>query len=99
MELNPQTDLWCAPHIEVMTSKMEDCRLGKVKRLIVNLPPRSLKSIVVSVALAAWLLGKDPSAQIICVSYGQDLAEKLARDCRSLMTSAFYRRLFPDTRL
>ena len=99
MELNPQTDFLSAPHIEVMTSKMEDCRLGKVKRLIVNLPPRSLKSIVVSVAFTAWLLGNDPSAQIICVSYGQDLADKLARDCRSLMTSAFYRRLFPDTRL
>ncbi len=99
MELNPQTEFLSAPHIEVMASRMEECRLGTIKRLIVNLPPRSLKSIVVSVAFSAWLLGKDPSAQIICASYGQDLADKLARDCRSLMTSAFYRRLFPRTRL
>ena len=99
MELNPQTRFLPAPHIEVMASRMEDCRLGNIKRLIVNLPPRSLKSIVVSVAFSAWLLGKYPSAQIICASYGQDLADKLARDCRSLMTSAFYRRLFPRTRL
>lgn len=99
MELNPQTCFLRAPHIEVMASRMEDCRLGKTKRLIVNLPPRSLKSIVVSVAFPAWLLGHDPSAQIICASYGQDLADKLARDCRTLMTSAFYRRLFPGTRL
>ena len=99
MELNPQTEFLSAPHIEVMAAKMEDCRTGNIKRLIVNLPPRSLKSIVVSVAFSAWLLGKDPSSQIICASYGQDLADKLARDCRSLMNSAFYRRLFPGTRL
>ncbi len=37
--------------------------------------------------------------QIICASYGQDLADKHARDCRQLMASTFYRRLFPRTRL
>jgi hypothetical protein len=31
----------------------------------------------------AWCLGHDPSAQILSVSYAQDLSDKLARDCRS----------------
>ena len=98
-ELNPQTGFSQSPHIEVMASKLEACRRGRIRRLIVNQPPRSLKSHAVSVAFPAWLLGHNPAAQIICASYGQDLADKHARDCRTLMSSAFYQRLFPRTRL
>jgi predicted phage terminase large subunit-like protein len=51
------------------------------------------------VAFPAFLLGHDPSAKIICASYGQDLANKHAMDCRTIMNSAWYRDLFPHTRL
>ena len=85
-------------HIEVIANALEDCMLGKCRRLIINVPPRSLKSHCASVAFPAWLLGNLPSAQIICASYGQDLADKHARDTRTLMTSDFYLRTFP-TRL
>jgi predicted phage terminase large subunit-like protein len=98
-ELNPQTPFSKSPHIEVLASRLEACRLGKTKRLIVNLPPRSLKSHTVSVAYAAWLLGHNPAIQIICASYGQELADKHARDCRTLVASEFYRGLFPRTHL
>jgi hypothetical protein len=73
-------------------------REGKIRRLIINLPPRHLKSLLASIAFPAWCLGHDPSAQILSVSYGQELADKLARDCRSIMMSPWYRRIFP-TRL
>jgi predicted phage terminase large subunit-like protein len=98
-ELNPQTTFLASPHIEVLASKLEACQKRETKRLIVNLPPRSLKSHAVSIALPAWLLGHDPTNQIICCSYGQELADKLARDCRTLMGSPFFRRLFPRSRL
>ena len=98
-ELNPRTSFSRSPHIEVMASRLEACRQGKAKRLVVNQPPRSLKSHAVSVAFPAWLLGHNPAMQIICASYGQELADKHARDCRTVMSSAFYRRLFPQTRL
>ena len=90
-ELNPQTEFFRGFHIEAMAAKLEACRLGHIKRLIVNLPPRSLKSHCVSVAFPGWLLGHDPSIQIICASYGQDLADKHARDSRTLMASSFYK--------
>ena len=51
-----------------------------------------------SIAFAAWLLGHNPAIQIIAASYGQDLADKLARDTRTLMEADWYRALFP-TRL
>src|SRR5580704_5919170 len=98
-ELNPQTTFLNSPHIEVLISKLESCRQGKIRRLIINLPPRSLKSHAASVVFPAWLLGHDSSKQIICASYGQDLADKHARDCRTLMASTFYRGVFPNTHL
>lgn len=96
-ELNPQTVFQSGEYIELLAATLEKCRTGQVKRLIINLPPRTLKSHAASVAFAAWLLGHDPSINIICASYGQDLADKHARDCRTLMSSPFYRHLFPRT--
>jgi len=49
------------------------------------LPPRHLKSLLSSIALPGWLLGHHPSMQIICASYGAELASKLSRDCRTVL--------------
>jgi len=98
-ELNPQTEFLPNWHIEVIAAELEKCRSGETKRLIINVPPRSLKSHCASIAFPAFLLGHNPSTQIICASYGQQLADKLASDCRSLMMSDWYRNLFPGTRL
>lgn len=93
-ELNPQTKFKGNWHIEQLAAKLEACRQGKIRRLILNVPPRSLKSICGSVAFAAWSLGKDPSARLMCVSYAQDLSDKHARDCRAVMSSSWYQDLF-----
>jgi predicted phage terminase large subunit-like protein len=93
-ELNPQTTLATNWHLEVIAAKLTAVREGKIRRLIINLPPRHLKSLMASIAFPAWCLGHDPSAQILCCSYGQDLADKLARDCRSIMMSQWYRQIF-----
>jgi hypothetical protein len=98
-ELNPTTPFLRNWHIQVVSSALEDCRRGKISRLVINQPPRSLKSHCASVAFVAFLLGHDPSAKIICASYGQDLANKHAMDCRTIMNSSWYRALFPRTRL
>src|SRR5882757_1218826 len=97
-DLNPQTCLAPNWHIEVIAAKLAAVREGKIRRLIINLPPRHLKSLLASTAFPAWCLGHDPSAQILCVSYAQELADKLARDCRGIMMSPWYRQIFP-TRL
>jgi len=96
-ELNPQANFQPSPYIELLAAKLEKCRIGETKRLIINLPPRTLKSHAATVAFTAWLLGHQPTSQIICASYGQDLADKHARDCRTLIGSDFYRRLFTHT--
>jgi predicted phage terminase large subunit-like protein len=99
LELNPGSELAMNGHIEVMASRLSAVADGLIRRLIINVPPRHLKSLIGSVAYPAWCLGRDPSLSIICVSYAQDLADKLARDCRRIMMSDWYRELFPETRL
>jgi predicted phage terminase large subunit-like protein len=98
-EVHPGTEFLESQHIALVAAKLQECVEGKCKRLIINLPPRSLKSFTVSVGFVAWLLGKDPSKQVICASYGQELADKLARDCRTVMLAAWYKKLFPKTQV
>jgi predicted phage terminase large subunit-like protein len=98
LELNPQVRFLHNWHNELISAKLDACFRGQINRLIINLPPRSLKSHAVAVAFPAYILGHNPSAQIICASYAQDLANKHSMDCRNLMASEWYRGLFP-TRL
>jgi len=86
-------------HIEAIAWHLQQVHSGQIKRLIITLPPRSLKSIITSVAYPAWLLGQDPSNHMICVSYSQNLSDKLALDCRAVMETDWFRQIFPGTRL
>ena len=97
-EVNPGKSLLMADYIHLIAAKLEACRLGKIKRLIISMPPRYLKSHCITVAFPAWLLGHWPATQVICASYAQPLASKHALECRTVMGSSFYKRLFP-TRL
>jgi hypothetical protein len=81
-----------AYHVDSVLNRQE-------RRLIVNLPPRSLKSITFSVALPAFALGWEPRLRIICVSYSIELAKKLANDFRAIIESDWYRRIFLGTRI
>jgi predicted phage terminase large subunit-like protein len=84
-------------HIDGMAWHLERVRRGECRRLIINLPPRSLKSIAASVAFPAFVLGHDPTKRIICVSYSGDLAKKHANDFRAVLESDWFRGFFPLT--
>jgi hypothetical protein len=86
-------------HIGAIAWQLERVRRGEVKRLIINMPPRSLKSMTASVAWPAFILGRDPTQRIICVSYSGELARKFSNDFRALINSPWYRSLFPWTRV
>ena len=57
LQLNPQTRFYRNWHLEVMAARLEAWRQGKIRRLIINVPPRHLKSHCASIALAAWISG------------------------------------------
>ena len=85
-------------HIDAIIHSLEMCIEGKRPRLVINLPPRHLKSFIVSVVLPAFILGRDPTAKIICISYSDELAKTLSRDFRRIIESEWYLRLFPKVR-
>lgn len=86
-------------HIDAICDRMERLYRAEFLRLIINLPPRHLKSHCVSVAFVAWLLGQNPQLSIIVASHNEKLATDLSYRTRKIMMSAWYKRLFPKTRL
>ncbi len=82
-------------HVDLIAEYLEACTRREIKRLIINIPPRYLKSISVSVAWPAWLIGKNPSERIVAASYSDRLSLKHSVDCRLVMQSEWYRRVFP----
>jgi hypothetical protein len=84
-EPNPRTPFGPGWHFEVIAAKLAAVCAGHLRRLIVNVPPRHLKSHLASVAFPAWCLGHEPGLQVLCVYYAQDLADKSSRDCRRIV--------------
>ena len=93
--LNPDTTLSWNWHLDAMCEYLGAVERGEIKRLIINVPPRSLKSITVTVAWTAWLLGQNPSESIIAASYSSDLSKKHSVECRLILESSWYRAAFP----
>lgn len=83
-------------HIDHISWQLMRLARGDIRRLIINVPPRSMKSIQVSIAFSAWAMGHDPTTKILCVSYADALARKLSFDTRRVMQSSWYRAAFPQ---
>ena len=86
-------------HHQAIAWQLERIEFGLNRRLVINIPPRSLKTIIASIAWPAWLLGHDPTRKIVCISYSADLALSFARECRKVMQTAWFQRAFPACRL
>ena len=93
--LEPGTAFLDNWHIHAVADVLRGVQEGDLKRLIVNVPPRSGKSTLVSVAFTAWLLGHDPRLKIICVSYSESLAKTHAAAFRSTTRCDWFSRAFP----
>ena len=85
-------------YLEVVATKLMEFAEGTTKRILVNLPPRHLKTQLGSVCLAAWILAHKPNTKIIVVAYSEELAEQIARSIRSILQAGWFKELF-DTRI
>ncbi len=70
-------------HVDVIAQRLARLRAGEINRLMINLPPRSMKTILVSVAFSAWVLGHDPSRRIMAVAYSMEVAQAQATPVQS----------------
>ena len=86
-------------HLEAMAEKLSQVASGKIRRLIITVPPRNLKSLYASVALPAWFLGDSPGQRVVVVSYSELLARSHANDFRLLVNHPIYQATFPAMRL
>ncbi len=86
-------------HVDAIVHQLSRVQAGESRRLLISQPPRSLKSICVSVAYVAWLLGHDPARRVIVASYSGDFAAELHRQFRMVVASPWYAALFPNLRL
>ena len=86
-------------HHEHLAWQLTRVQRGELRRLIINQPPRSGKSMLGSVAWPMFLLGRFPEKKLICVSHTSDLARKFNIDRRRIAQCEWYRRLFPNMRL
>lgn len=86
-------------HVRAVAFQLERVRRGEITRLMINVPPRSLKTITASVAFPAFVLGHEPTRRIICASYSAELAYKSSNDFRALLANPWYQDLFPWTRI
>lgn len=86
-------------HVDCLIEHLQAVEKGELLRLLVMMPPRELKSITISIAWTAWLMGHHPDWRIICASYGDNLAKRHSMDTRLVVESDIYKLAFPDTRL
>jgi hypothetical protein len=85
-------------HIDAIVHQLMRVHTGQSRRLLISQPPRSLKSICVSIAYVAWVLGHDPTRRVIVVSYSADFGAELHRQFRMVINSAWYAALFPQVK-
>ena len=81
-------------YLEALESELMRLADGSSKRLLVNLPPRHLKTMLCTICFAAWLLAHHPREKILMVSYSQELAQEIARAIREILLSRWFKKAF-----
>lgn len=77
-------------HLHAISEHLEAVSDGEIENLIINVPPGTMKSVLVSVMWPAWEWLADPTHRYMGASYGADLAIRDAMRCRDIITSAWY---------
>ena len=85
-------------HHKEIADKFDQIAKGKIKRLIINMPPRHTKSEFSSFLLPAWMVGRNPKLKIIQSTHTTELAIRFGRKAKTLMDSSEYKKVF-ETRL
>lgn len=85
-------------YLLAMAQAFQKTAIGKSRRLVINVPPRHLKSITAT-AYVAWMLGRTPSLKIMIATYGDKLGRDHLDRLQIIMAHPFYRQLFPGVRL
>jgi hypothetical protein len=86
-------------HHEIIAKKFEALAEGKIRRLIITMPPRHTKSEFASFLLPAWMMGRKPNMKIIQATHTAELAVGFGRKVKNLLLTDQYHEVFPETEL
>ena len=95
--IEPGREFYDNWHLDAVSEHLQAVVEGDIKRLIINIPPRHMKSISVAVALPAWTWTIQPSKRFLFASYAGSLSIRDSVKCRRLIDSRWYKRYFGDT--
>ena len=95
--IEPARDFYDNWHIDAISEHLEAVAHGDIKRLIINVPPRHMKSISVAVALPAWVWTIMPQKRFLFASYALSLSVRDSVKCRRLIDSQWYKTHFGQT--
>ena len=84
-------------HHKKIAEKFNDIANKKIKRLIINMPPRHTKSEFASFLLPAWMVGRQPNLKIIQSTHTTELAIRFGRKAKTLIDSPEYQQMFKTT--
>jgi predicted phage terminase large subunit-like protein len=86
-------------HHQIIADKLNKVAQGKIKRLIINMPPRHTKSEFASYLFPAWMMGLRPNAKLMQVSHNAELSFRFGRKVRNLVDSEEYKKIFSNVGL
>jgi len=86
-----------APHHRLIASHLEKVEQGKIERLMIFMPPRHGKTMLVSEFFPAWYLGRHPEREIISATYSFDRSTDIGRKVRNQLTDPAYNEIFPGS--
>ena len=86
-------------HHKIINKKFNDLAEGKIKRLIINMPPRHTKSEFASFLFPAWMMGRNPNMKIIQATHTTELAVNFGRKVKNLIETDEYKTVFPEVSL
>ena len=86
-------------HHRKIAKKFEDIANGKIKRLIVNMPPRHTKSEFASYLFPAWMVGKNPKLKVIQTTHTGELAVRFGRKMKNLVDTNEFAQIFDECKI
>lgn len=97
--VEPSTPYKHGWHIDAICEHLEGVTNGQIRNLVINMPPRHMKSLLVSVLWPVWVWTTDPSARWLFSSYAQSLSIRDSLKCRRILESPWYRSFWPHVKL
>ena len=88
------TKIGADPYLKYLAYQLDQFADEETRRLIINLPPGHLKTLLGSVSLAAWMLAHDPALKLIIVSHAELLSKTIARNIRTILQSSWFKEVF-----